>query len=201
MAFYWSHRDVFVVLTNDEEMQLVRELGPRDVIGYHIHRATRRKYEALISAHLKQTLADDPERFRVKYWYRSRYGLDAMDLFKVYMEAYGRFTRNAIPGRWRDADVAEDLGVTLRQAVNSRDEFVVTLIRYSWLRRAFTAIGEISFPVDSVQSIAGTPTNFVLVTDAAAVKFTPKFVRVSVTDNTAWRADLESDGPELNEHP
>ena len=29
MAFYWSHRDVSIVLTDDEEMQLVRELaGP-----------------------------------------------------------------------------------------------------------------------------------------------------------------------------
>ena len=26
MAFYWSHRDVCVVLTDDEETQLVREL-------------------------------------------------------------------------------------------------------------------------------------------------------------------------------
>lgn len=205
MAFYWSHRDVCVVLTDDEETQLVRELaGPnrqQDVIGYNIHRDTRRKYEALMFAHLKRTLADDPESFRVKYWYRSRYFRDAIDLFKVYMDAYGWFTRNAIPGRWRNGDVAEELGVTLRQVVNSRDELVVTLIRYSWLRRTFTAIGEISFPVDSVQSIAGTPTNFVLITDAANVKFMPKFVRVSVTDNTARRADLEDDGPELNEHP
>jgi hypothetical protein len=108
---------------------------------------------------------------------------------------------NAIPGRWRDVDVAEDLEVTLRQVGNRRDEFVLTLIRYSCLRRTFTAIGEISFPVDSVQSIAGTPTNFVLITDAANIKFMPKFVRVSVTDNTARRADLENDGPELNDHP
>jgi len=90
--------------------------------------------------------------------------------------------------------VAEDFGVTLRQVVEKRDEFVVTLIRYSWLRRNFTATGEISFPVESVQSIAGTPTNFVLMTDTANLKFMPRFVRVTVTDNAARRVDLENDG-------
>jgi hypothetical protein len=52
MAFYWSHRDVCVVLTDDEETQLVRKLAgpdrPQDVIGYNIHRDTSRKYEALM---------------------------------------------------------------------------------------------------------------------------------------------------------
>ena len=94
MAFYWSHRDVCVVLTDDEEAQLVGELAgphrPQDVIGYNIHRDTRRKYEALMFAHLKRTLADDPESFRVKYWYRSCYFRDAIDLFKLYIDAYGR---------------------------------------------------------------------------------------------------------------
>lgn len=198
MAFYWSHRDVHIVLTDDEEIQLVRELAgpdrPQDVIGYNIHRDTRRKYERLMFAHLKQSLADGPESFRVKYWYRSRYFRYAIGLFRLYIDAYGRFTRNAIPGRWRDPDVAEDFGVTLRQVVEKRDEFVVTLIRYSWLRRNFTATGEISFPVESVQSIAGTPTNFVLMTDTANLKFMPRFVRVTVTDNAARRVDLENDG-------
>jgi hypothetical protein len=195
---------VSIVLTDEEEMQLVRELaGPnrsQDVVGYNVHRSTRRKYEALMSDHLKRTLADDPESFRVKYWYRSRYFQDAIELFRLYIDAYGRFTRNAIPGRWRDPDVAEDLGVTLRQGVEKHDEFVVTLIRYSWLRRTFAATGEISFPVHSVQSIAGTPTNFVLMTDLANLKFMPKFVRVTVSDNTVRRADLESEEPELDEN-
>lgn len=147
-------------------------------------------------AHLRRTLADDPESFRVKYWYRSRYFRDAIELFRLYMDAYGRFTRNAIPGRWRDQDVAEDLAVALRQVVETPDEFVVTLIRPSWLRRNFRAIGELSFPIDSVQSIAGTPTNFVLMTDTANLKFMPKFVRVTVTDNTGRRSDLQNDGPD-----
>lgn len=202
MAFYWSHRDVSIVLTDDEEMQLVRELAgpnrPQDVVGYNVHRSTRRKYEGLMRDHFNRTLARDPESFRVKYWYRSRYLEDAIDLFRLYIDAYGRFTRNAIPGRWREPDVAEDLGVALRQVVERPDEFVATLIRYSWLRRNFAATGEISFPVYSVQSIAGTPTNFVLMTDTANLKFTPKFVRVTVSDNTARRADLENDEPDLN---
>ena len=64
MAFYWSHLDVSIVLTDDEEMQLVRELAgpnrPQDVVGYNVHRTTRRKYEGLMRDHFKRTLADDP---------------------------------------------------------------------------------------------------------------------------------------------
>jgi hypothetical protein len=201
MAFYWSRRDVCIVLPDDEEMELVRELaGPnqlKDLVGYNIHRDTRRKYERLMFQHLKRTLLEDPETFRTKYWFRSRYSEEAIHLFRVYIDAYGRFTRNAILGRWRDADFAEDLGVTLRQmATGNRDEFVVTLIRHSWLRRSFAAIGEISFPVDSVQSIAGTPTNFVLVTDTINLKFGPHFVRATVMDNAALRSDLQDNESE-----
>jgi hypothetical protein len=83
--------------------------------------------------------------------------------------------------------------------VERHDELVVTLIRYSRLRRNFAAIGEISFPVHSVRSIAGTPTNFVLMTDTANLKFMPKFVRVTVSDNTARRSGLEYDESESNE--
>jgi hypothetical protein len=198
MAFYWSHRDVCIVLPHDEEMQLVRELAgpnrPEDVIGYNVHRDTRRKYENLMFQHLKRTLLEDPENFRVKYWFRSRYFQEAIDLFRVYIDAYGRFTRNAILGRWRDADLADDLGVTLRQMASSREEeFVVTLIRHSWLRRRFAAVGEISFPVDSIHSIAGTPTNFVLATDTVNLKFMPEFVRITVADNSTRRSDLQDD--------
>lgn len=201
MAFYWSRRDVCIVLPDDEEMQLVRELAgpnrPQDVIGYNIHHDIRRKYEGLMFQHLKRALLEDPEAFRLKYWFRSRYFQEAGDLFRVYIDAYGRFTRNAILGRWRDVDPVEDLGVTLRQmATGNRDEVVVTLIRHSWLRRRFAAIGEISFPVDSVQSIAGTPTNFVLVTDTINLKFGPTFVRATVIDNAARRSDLQDDESE-----
>ena len=201
MAFYWSHRDVCIVLPDDDEMLLVRELAgpnrPQDVIGYNIHRETRRKYEGLMFQHLKRALLKDPEAFRVRYWFRSRYFQEAVDLFRVYIDAYGRFTRNAILGRWRDADPVEDLGVTLRQmATGNRDDVVVTLIRHSWFRRSFESIGEISFPADSVQSIAGTPTNFVLVTDTMNLKFGPKFVRASVMDNSARRDGLQDDESE-----
>jgi hypothetical protein len=201
MAFYWSHRDVCIVLPDDEETLLVRELAgpnrPQDVTGYNIHRETRRKYEGLMFQHLKRALLEDPEAFRVKYWFRSGYFQEAVDLFRVYIGAYGRFTRNAILGRWREADPVDDLGDTLRQmATGNRDEIVVTLIRHSWLRRSFATIGEISFPVDSVQSIAGTPTDFVLVTDTINLKFGPKFVRATVMDNSARRDGLEDDESE-----
>jgi hypothetical protein len=33
-------------------------------------------------------------------------------------------------------------------------------------------------------------------TDTANLKFMPKFVRVTVTDNTGRRSDLENDGPD-----
>jgi hypothetical protein len=197
MAFYWSHGDVCIVLPDDEETELVRELAgpnrPQDVVGYNIQRDTRRKYAALIRQRLKQQLSKDPKAFNVRYGYRSRYFQGAIDLFRVYIDAYGRFTRNAIPARWRLADLAEDIGVTLRGVINTRDEFVVSVIRYSWLRRRFAVTGEISFPVESVQSIAGTPTNFVLVTDTANLKFTPGFVRLVLLDNSARRSELQRD--------
>jgi hypothetical protein len=104
MAFYSSHRDVSIVLTDDEEMQLVRELAgpnrPQDVVWYNVHRSIRRKYERLMFDHLKRTLADDPEFFRVKYWYRSRYFQDAIDLFRLYIDATGgsRETRFPVDG-------------------------------------------------------------------------------------------------------
>lgn len=98
--FYWSQADTHVVLTDREELTLVRELADdaQDNIGYHISHDTRRKMEQRIFRYFEEFLRNDPEGFNRKFVFRSSYDDEAQMLFPVLLDAYGRITQRATFG-------------------------------------------------------------------------------------------------------
>jgi hypothetical protein len=75
-VFYWSHKDVHVVLTDDEELALVREVTPSgwDRAGYHTSRDMRRKTERRMFRFLEDAPHRDEEEFRRRFVFRSCQG-------------------------------------------------------------------------------------------------------------------------------
>lgn len=126
--YYWDYKGTFLILTDSEEIRLVRELGGEDLserIGYHIHEDVRRKYERRINQHLKAELLRDPEAFHSRFVFRCWHGTEAQDMFPKFLDAYGRATRLATRGRWRKSDLGEDL---VERLVH-RDEEASRLLR------------------------------------------------------------------------
>ena len=101
--FYWSYKNIHVVLSDDEEVALVGELikDPVERIGYHTSRKVRKDIEQRIVRYFEQSLHADPEAFNRRYVFRSCYGKAAQRMFPVLLDAYGRITRRATIGSLR----------------------------------------------------------------------------------------------------
>ena len=109
--FYWSHNHVHVVLTDDEELALVRELTPSgwDRAAYHTSGEMRRKIEALMSRYLEDALRRDADEFHRLFVFRSCYGDAAHMIFPVLLQAYGRITQRATFGTIGSLPLLEDV--------------------------------------------------------------------------------------------
>ncbi len=182
--FYWSHKDVHVVLTDDEELALVREIEPSgwDRAGYHVSTDKRRRIEQKIFRYLETALRSDPEEFRRRFVFRSCYGDAAHMIFPALLRAYGRITRRATFGVVGDLPPLEDIPDQLVYA-ETADLYQVTLLgRGRWPWSPPEAIGRFSFPACTIDKVAGSPDNFVALTDTLHMKFHRDYVRISVLD-------------------
>jgi hypothetical protein len=180
--FYWSHRDTHLVLTDDEELNLVREVsdGPEDRVRYDLDRKIRRKIERRIFRYFERLMSEDPEEFRRRFVFRSCYGAQARMMFPAMLDAYGRITRRAIFGSGRDLGCIEELPENILYS-STKDIYQVALLgRGRWIWSKPTIIGRFSFPTSGIQKLAGTVTNFFLATDTVHIKFHRDFVRLSV---------------------
>ena len=181
--YYWDYQGIFLILTDAEEIHLVRELGGegiRERIGYHIHEDVRRKYERRINQYLKAELLRDPEDFNRRFVFRCWHGAEAQDMFPKFLDAYGRATRLATRGRWRKSDLGEDL--VERLVHRSEDDLVyVSLLnrqRFPWL--GFRVTGVLSFPRSEIATITGSVDNFALLAGGLHIRFGREAVRILV---------------------
>ena len=182
--FYWSHRDTHIVLSDEEEMKLVQELGkdPMERIGYHTSRRVRKEIEQRIFRYLKESLYSNPEVFNRRFVFRSCYDEDAQKMFPVMLDAYGRITRRATIGLWGETSSLDEVVEKIVYAETER-VFQVTLFerpRWTWGSRSVS--GHISLPASSIEKLAGTVDNFFIASDTYTIKFHRDFVRVSVLD-------------------
>jgi septation ring formation regulator EzrA len=74
-----EYKEIHVVLSDDEEMALVQELGrdPLERVEYHTSRKVWKDIEQRIFRYFEQSLHADPEAFNRRYVFRSCYGKDA----------------------------------------------------------------------------------------------------------------------------
>jgi len=180
--FYWSHKDTHVVLTDEEEMQLVQELGkdPRERIRYHTSSKARKEIERRIFRYLEKNLYADPEAFNRRFIFRSCYGEDAQKIFPVLLDAYGRVTRRASMGSYGERDQF-DVAVEGIYYTETDDVFQITLFeRGRWPTSSPRASGYISLPVCSIEKVAGAVDDFFVATPTATIKFHRDFVRISI---------------------
>lgn len=182
--FYWSHRDTHIVLSDEEEMKLVQELGkdPMERIGYNTSQKVRKEIEQRIFRYLKESLYADPEVFNRRFVFRSCYDEDAQKMFPVMLDAYGRITRRATIGLWGETSLLDEAVEGIVYAETER-VFQVTLFeRPRWPWGSPLVSGHISLPASSIEKLAGTVDNFFIASDTVTIKFHRDFVRVSVLD-------------------
>jgi hypothetical protein len=186
--FYWSRGDVHVVLNDDEELSLVRELAdgkPADCVDYHTSRKTRHYYEQRIFRYFEQLLSDNPESFQRKYVFRSCYGEDAQKMFPVLLDAYGRVTKRATFGEHAELSPLDEAPERILYHATG-ELYYVTLFgrgRWPWSPRVVT--GRICFPAHSIEKLAGSVDNFFVATDSFHIKFHRDYVLISVLDRQA----------------
>ena len=180
--FYWNQRGTYIVLTDAEEKELVRELAdsPVDVIGYDTSAETRRKYEKRMFQFFRDLSEHDPETFRRRFVFRSCYGDEARVIFPALLDAYGRATRRATFGNWGGDPLLDD---AVENVIHSQVEEVyhISLLSWAWWKPwKFRVTGRISFPSDSIEKIAGEVCNFTLMTEGFSIRLGRDFVRMSV---------------------
>lgn len=195
--FYWSHKDVHVVLSDEEEMALVQELGktPLERIGYHTSSKIRKEIEHRIFHYLEENLCADPDEFNRRFVFRSCYGEEARKIFPMLLDAYGRVTRRATFGLHGDRTPLDGVADSVYYA-NTDGVFQITLFeRMRWPKSSSKVLGYISLPVSSIEKVAGTVDNFFVASATATIKFHRDFVRISILDkepNQANAADAKN---------
>jgi len=102
--YYWSYRNSHIILSSEEELGLVQELGRNALerVSYHTSHKVRREIESRIFRYLKDSLKADPEAFHRRFVFRSFYNEEAQKMFPVLLDAYGRITRRTTIGFYGD---------------------------------------------------------------------------------------------------
>ena len=188
--FYWSSRDVHVVLSDKEEMSLVRELAKEDisdVIGYDTRVETRKKYEKLIFSYLNKSLKEDRVKFINKYVNRSLDGDQVHDLLRGYLSRYGQLTKIATFGKFISDSPDPDIFGT-KQIINdllgvSEDNpfYYITFVNRTWLPwPKYEFNNYISIPKNTVRKLFGAVTNFSILTDKLLLSFKEKNYSIKV---------------------
>ena len=195
--FYWSHKDIHVVLSDREEMALVRKLskGPVESLKYDTSRAVRRSVEQRIFRYLEQSLHADPEVFYRRYVFRSCHGKEAQRMFPVLLDAYGRITRRATIESYGKIPHL-DVGVEDVCPAATDDVFQILLLDrggWPWARPAVS--GHVSLLVSSVEEVTGTVDDFLVASAWGTIKFHRDFVRISILDpSEAQHNRADADG-------
>lgn len=182
--FYWLHRGVHIVLSDEEELELVQELGkdPMERVRYHTSQKVRKEMEQRISRYLKESLYADPEAFNRRFVFRSCYGEDAQKMFPVMLDAYGRIMKRATIGLWGETSLLDEAVEEIEYAEAERVFYVTLFERPRWPWGLPSVSGHISLPASSIERLAGTVDNFFIASDTVTIKFHRDFVRVSVLD-------------------
>lgn len=181
--YHWHHRGLYLILTDQEELQLVHELSGDNVragLRYHTDVKTRRDYERRINAYLKAQYLVDPDAFCSRFVFRCWHNDEAQRMFPEFLDAYARATRLATIGRWKEHDMADELTERLAHHGN-KDLIYVSLLnrpRFWWF--GLRVIGVLSFPRSQIVTVTGSVDNFALLGESFHIRFGSEAVRVLV---------------------
>jgi hypothetical protein len=173
-----------VVLSDEEEMELVQELckDAEERIGYNFFPKTRKEIEHRIFRFLRESLRTDPDAFYRRFVFRSCYDEIAQKMFPVLLDGYGRITKRVAIGFWGETSPLEELAEDVKYADND-NVFRITLFERSrWPWASPKVSGHISLPESSIEKLAGTVDNFFVAGNTVTIKFHRDFVRVSILD-------------------
>ncbi len=212
--FYWKHQGINIVLSNEDEMKLVRRVAENahQVVGYTTRLSDRRLIETRIFRLLKTELLTDRSLFLERYAIKHAAGPEALDVFRMLLIAYARITRLAALGDYcgpdgnllfnkEIADCLKDIAREVGQddrvdeddytshldmvGVTRPDAVVVSLFgRGLWPWQNPRPTGKLIFPKTSILKAQGMPNDFDLITEEFTARFGPRRVDVEIVPST-----------------
>ncbi|MBU2445027.1 MAG: hypothetical protein KJ666_05565 [Bacteroidetes bacterium] len=179
--YYWDYKGLYILLTDEEEDEIIRSLSdnnPIALIGYNTDYKTRKLWEKKINTHLLNFLLDNHEEFNRKYVFRSWYNEEAQKYFPMFLDAYGRATKLATIGSFDGDELLDDSIESVLLDTNKKI-YQISLFNKSIIPKKIPKVnGRISFYSNNIEKIAGTVTNFVLMTKHFNIRFGEKIIRV-----------------------
>lgn len=184
--FFWSHKNSHVVLSDEDEMELMHlvEPDPLKSFQYHTRKEERKRIEGLMFSYLKNLLKKDYNTFHNKYLFRSLLEEKALEYLSGYLILYGWATKKATFGKFTNKTENDLFGIiNTIENLNVEDDnpliYVTIINKKLFPFPKYTYNDYISFPSKSVRKIIGTPINFTILTDNLTLSFKETNIRIN----------------------
>lgn len=185
--FYWRYKGLEIVLTDKEEQALAEKLCDSRIdaiFGYNWDKQTRQEVEKRIFIYLRTLFNSDFEKFNKEIYVKSAYGAEAQEVAYALLDAYGRVSKKAFPGKLNSENKTQNIATRAIGEINNLNEediFYITLFKVKIFPfRKYKANMEILIPKSSIQKVYGSVTNFFIATETCSIKFTSDSIRLFI---------------------
>lgn len=180
--YIWSHENTYVILTDKEELELLKrvEPDPGSSVYYHTSKEHRKRIEKKINAFLKNWYLRDPEQFNKLFVFRTLLDDKASEMFPHFLRKYGTITKRAVFGLYSKKDRVSEM---MENIVHVDDLYYVSFVKRKilpWPKYVFEDY--ISFPASSIEKLVGTVSNFSLILGNLTIRFRENNVTLNYFD-------------------
>ena len=177
--FHWTAAGHYVVLTDQEESDLVRSLGSsaEERVGYWAVLADRKRIEKRIGAYLERKAVEEPTEFARMYIHRCAHGPSAAPILRALLEGYARTVKRAV---WGVPDTSFLSDIPSFEAWSQLNPVSITTLapsRSRWFGSPQPA-SHIGFAGTALEQVTGSSTTFYVVTSHQQIAFTEQGVSV-----------------------
>jgi hypothetical protein len=191
MTFFWHNKDISLVLTGQEEKELVRSFAKNKMdrakawIEYTTFPKENKSYERKIFKYFEDYYKKDPENFISRFVQRDVLQEEAQLLFPCMLEAFGRQHKLATNGLWgidKHSDLPSEVYDTLDHLDKKGVYHLSILRRTQWPLNIFKAGGHISFPKNSITRLYGQVDKFFIETNSMKINFQEDVISIVVKE-------------------
>jgi hypothetical protein len=191
--FYWQVGRHYVVLTDQEEDELLAQVETSAVkrAEYMFSASARRRLERQMGKRLDR-LARNEAEFHLRYVQRIGHGARALPVLRVLLDGYARTTRRAAWGLLDDLTTGDAMAAAVWLNPEPDTTFIPLLepLRFQRFRR-LRPIGVIGFATKTLEKVMGTTEEFVAITSQLSIRFGREGIRLfarqdGMTTNEEW---------------
>jgi hypothetical protein len=194
--FYWKVGDRAIVLTDDEEQELLERAGftSAERVDFRIATAEGNRLQARLGRFLEEYQRTNPREFELEFVKRSGLGPQHLPHLRALVDSYTLTHGRLKWGAPATENWHEQSGSALWLAKRP-DVVSLTLLApvRRWFRREWDVIGQVSFPGAEIERFYGNGSALFIATSRIVIRCGEDYVQVIQTP------DDESDMPWLPE--